>query len=111
MIFRENDRGVLSDNQRQRGRPFPKGTSGNPLPASVLAREIEQQWLPRRFLSRSRGRAQKPDGRELRSLLRARRERPCRRYAAKYKNKFSPPNGDCHVTLSRIWLPLYLIFS
>jgi len=33
------------------------------------------------------------------------------RYAAKYKNKFSPPNGDCHVTLSRIWLPLYLIFS
>src|SRR5262249_23667935 len=46
-----------------------------------------------------------------RRLLRARRERPCRRYAAKYKNKFSPPNGDCHVTLSRIWLPLYLIFS
>jgi hypothetical protein len=44
-------------------------------------------------------------------LLRARRERPCGRYAAKYKNKFSPPNGDCHVTLSRIWLPLYLIFS
>jgi len=79
LIFRGNDRGVLSDNQRQRGRPFPKGASGNPLPASVLAREIEQQWLPRRFLSRSRGRAQKPDGRELRSLLRARHERPRRR--------------------------------
>ena len=43
--------------------------------------------------------------------LRARHKRPCGRYAAKYKNKFSPPNGDCHVTLSRIWLPLYLIFS
>jgi hypothetical protein len=29
--------------------------------------------------------------------LRARHKRP-RRRAAKYKNKFSPPNGDCHVT-------------
>ena len=42
--------------------------------------------------SRRRGRAQEPDGRQLRRLLRARRERPRRRRAAEQRDELAPPH-------------------
>ena len=42
---------------------------------------------------RRRGRAQEPDGRQLRRLLRTRRERPCSRRAAEERDELPSPHG------------------
>jgi hypothetical protein len=50
---------------------------------------------------RGRGRPEETDSPQAARLLRARRERPLHRRAAKRANEFSPSDVDCHVTLSR----------
>src|SRR5215831_2499298 len=45
------------------------------------------------------GKTKKPDGPQLRRLLRARRERPRSRTAAECDQQFPPSDGDCHTPL------------